>query len=198
MKRTIVIFDTETTGLPKATAAPLSTQPAIIELGAIKVDWETLEEIERLDILINPGKSKLPLEDVIVKITGITTKDLQAEGVEEFGHHFHAIAEFFTGVNMFAAHNLAFDKKMLLFDLKRIGKASFFPWPTAQVCTVDSSYKIEGRRMKQDELFELAKVKGEIGSREATGSHRAINDAEDLLVCFRYLVANGHISLDTL
>jgi len=43
-----IIFDTETTGLPVNSIIDIKKQPEIIEFAAIKIDDETLDEIDRL------------------------------------------------------------------------------------------------------------------------------------------------------
>ena len=50
----MIVFDLETTGLPKAEGSDLDMQPRIIEFGAIKVD-DNLEEVDRLEFFCNPG-----------------------------------------------------------------------------------------------------------------------------------------------
>ena len=65
----MIIFDLETTGLPKAEGSDLNMQPRIIEFGAIRVTDGNLEEYDRLEFFCNPGH---PLDPVITKITGIT------------------------------------------------------------------------------------------------------------------------------
>ena len=69
----MIVFDLETTGLPKAEGADLDIQPRITEFGAIKLD-ENLKEVGILDFLVNPG---IPLDPVITKITGLTDNDLK-------------------------------------------------------------------------------------------------------------------------
>jgi DNA polymerase III epsilon subunit-like protein len=71
----MILFDLETTGLPKAEGSDLDIQPHIIEFGAIKLDDE-LKEISRIEFLCNPGQ---PLEPIITKITGLTDADLKDE-----------------------------------------------------------------------------------------------------------------------
>ena len=51
----MIVFDLETTGLPKAEGSDLDIQPKIIEFGALKLDDETLEEVDRLEFFCNPG-----------------------------------------------------------------------------------------------------------------------------------------------
>ena len=49
----MIVFDLETTGLPKAEGSDLDIQPRIIEFGAIKVD-DDFNEVGRLAVLCSP------------------------------------------------------------------------------------------------------------------------------------------------
>ena len=70
----MIIFDLETTGLPKAEGSDLDLQPRIIEFGAIKyndalIGKGEMREDARLEFFCNPGHL---LDPKIIKITGIT------------------------------------------------------------------------------------------------------------------------------
>lgn len=173
----VIIFDTETTGLPKASAAPLNLQPQIIEFAAVKVD-KNLKVKKRIEFLIKPVA---PLEPIITKITGLTDKDLADK--LEFIDHYPALCDFFLGEKEMLAHNVEFDRRLLEFDLLRIGKQCNFPWPIRHICTVEATFHLENKRLKLVELYE-----------KATGAplaqtHRAMDDVEALLECVRWCVA---------
>ena len=48
----MIVFDLETTGLPKAEGSDLDIQPKIIEFGAIKIDDDEFKEVTG-DILVD-------------------------------------------------------------------------------------------------------------------------------------------------
>ena len=48
----MIVFDLETTGLPKAEGSDLDIQPKIIEFGAIKIDDDEFKEVAG-DILVD-------------------------------------------------------------------------------------------------------------------------------------------------
>lgn len=176
--RQAIIFDTETTGLVKPLATPIHEQPQIIEFAAIKVDFDSLEELDRINFLVDPG---CELPEIITKITGITNQQLEDEEAMPFADSFDELAEFFLGVHTLVAHNLTFDTSLLRFELQRIGCEFKFPWPPKQICTVEASFELHNRRMKLCQLHE-----------EATGAphkeaHRAMADVEGLLTCVKYL-----------
>ena len=70
----MIVFDLETTGLPKAEGSDLDIQPKIIEFGAIKIDDDEFKEVDRFEFLCNPGHE---LDPKITKITGITDEMLK-------------------------------------------------------------------------------------------------------------------------
>lgn len=180
----MIIFDTETTGLLAPDAAPLIAQPKIIEFAAIKLDDETFEETGRLEFLCNPGE---PLKEIINKVTGLYDKDL--EDKPSFGHYYNDLCEFFIGERNLIAHNINFDVGMLKNDLSRIGKLTSFPWPPNQICTVDASYSIRGRRLKLGILHEL------VTGQPHEDAHRAMADVEGLVTCVLWLIQENLLKL---
>ena len=87
----MIVFDLETTGLPKAEGSDLDLQPRIIEFGAIRYTDGTFEEYDRLEFMCNPGHE---LDPKITKITGITDEDLKDK--KPFVAHYKDLCKFFT------------------------------------------------------------------------------------------------------
>jgi len=52
----------------------------IIRIGAISIDLDNLQEIEALDVFVKPSVNPV-LSDYCAKLTGITDKQIQAEGI---------------------------------------------------------------------------------------------------------------------
>lgn len=168
-----IIFDTETTGLIRNEATPLSQQPQIIELGAVKVDVAesmrsgNLTVIDTFSALVNPG---VPLPEIITKITGLKDEDL-AEA-PSFIEVLPSLQRFFLGAGEMMAHNARFDLMMLVFELRRCGKEFQFPFCPALTDTL-SFYP--------GKLANWAKeVKGEA----FVQTHRAVDDARVLADCW--------------
>lgn len=180
----MIIFDTETTGLLKASIVDLDKQPKIIELAAIKLDDKTLEEIDRIEFLVNPQE---PLDKVITKITGLTDEKLS--GAKTFEHHYEKLADFFLGERYLFAHNIAFDMAMLRNDLARIGRQTQFPYPPKQICTVVQTFQIKGYRLN------LSKMHTHLFGEDFKEAHRAMNDVEALTKCVKELIKNQTIKL---
>ena len=144
----MIVFDLETTGLPKAEGSDLDMQPRIIEFGAIKVD-DDLEEVDRLEFFCNPGHE---LDPQIIKITNITDDMLKDK--KPFIAHYKDLCEFFIGQREIVAHNLPFDRKVLRFELERVDKLTKFPWPIEHICTVEVGQQVWGKMRKLGDIYE--------------------------------------------
>src|SRR6185312_12803109 len=88
----MIVLDTETTGLPEPELVPLDQQPHIIEFGAIKLNDDTLEQVDQMHFMVNPG---IPIPPIITKITGITDADVH--GKKKFASAVLPLSEFFLG-----------------------------------------------------------------------------------------------------
>lgn len=161
------IFDTETTGLPLHRTVSLDRQPYIIEFGGIITDG--IEIFDEVNFLVKPP---ILITEEITKITGITNEDMI--GVEPFEAHMETISRFFSNSDCVIAHNLAFDKKMVDFAVRREGQTlADVNWPKSELCTVEATYDRYGRRMKLQELYTM-----HVG--ELVQTHRAIDDVKML------------------
>lgn len=163
-----VIFDTETTGLPKHPDAKPEVQPRIIEFGAVIVDAASGDVVRTVNYLINPQQ---PLEEIITKITGLTDADL--EGQPTWEEVAPEIAALFAECGIMAAHNLPFDANMILLDNSRCGITGW-KWPEIGLCTAQENAEIWGRRPKLLELYE------HVLGKPLAQTHRASDDAAAL------------------
>ena len=163
-----LVFDTETTGIPKHPNAKRSVQPRIIEFGGVLVD-DRGEELDSLELLINPG---IPLEPVITKITGLTDEDLRdAPGFAEASLQ---IRPLFAAADRLIAHNAPFDTRMFELDIERCAVADW-PWPDQVLCTVQEHAEVWGRRPKLLELYEFYM------NEPLEQTHRALDDVRALV-----------------
>jgi DNA polymerase III subunit epsilon len=164
----MLIFDTETTGLPLPKHAPIHKQPKIIELGILEIiSTARGQKIIEHSWLCNP---KELLDPKITKITGIT--DAMLEKQKEFRQHLGEIEDVFANTFLAYAHNAVFDINMLEFELHRCARTGF-PMPDT-VCTMQE-YKHEfGKVMKLKDLYEK-----KVG-RPLDQTHRALDDCKAL------------------
>ena len=165
----MIFFDTETTGLLKPEITPLMQQPFITEFAAIKTD-EDFKEIRSLTFFVKPP---VPVPAEVTKITGIT--DAMLADALPFSAHYPELCRFFLGERALCAHNAAFDSGMLLLELRRLGKATKFPWPPEHVCTVERSKGLTNKYMKLQDLH-----KHYFGT-DPEQKHRALDDVQLLL-----------------
>jgi len=179
----IIVYDTETTGLIANAAIPLKEQPQIIELYASKLDGETLEEVETFHSLFY-AKNITP---EITKITSITPEMVRE--APTFPQMVDPLARFFLGVEMMAGHNLSYDRDMLSIELRRLGRECRFPWPPRHLCTVEATEHLEGFRLGLTALHE------KLFGCAFEGAHRAKSDVDATVKCFRKLVEEGTISI---
>jgi|TARA_R100000306_G_C4320236_1_gene114786 DNA polymerase-3 subunit alpha (Gram-positive type) len=177
----MIVFDLETTGLPKAEGSDLNNQPKIIEFGAIKLD-DNLKEISRLEFFCNPGHE---LNQHIIKITGITDEMLKDE--KPFVAYYKDLCDFFLGEREIVAHNLQFDRKILRFELERIDKITKFPWPPDHICTVEIGQRVWGQMRKLGSIYE------ELFGMKIEGAHRSINDVEATVKIVEWYKKEGHL-----
>lgn len=167
-----IVFDTETTGLTLHPNAPLSKQPKIIEFGAIILEQGVA--VEELAILINPQE---PLTAEITKITGLTDADLKDQ--MPFKDCIPRLAKLFGSCGRVMAHNLPFDRAMMMNELLRAAAAGSptepFPWPERELCTVGLYKELWGRNPKLLELY------ADIMGRPLEQTHRALDDVKALV-----------------
>ena len=176
----MIVFDTETTGLLEPEARPLSQQPYIIELAAVKVDDETLEKGQSIWFKAKPP---IPLSPVITKITGLTDEDFKE--AQPFAASFKVLVEFFLGERKLVAHNLSYDVGMLSLELRRLDRMVRFPWPPEHLCTMELTKDLFGKWPKQQDLYK------HYFAEEAHQEHRAMSDVFQLIDIIRAMRADG-------
>lgn len=182
---TTIIWDVETTGLLAPGAASLSQQPYIIEIAAIKIDQKNNTELGSLHLIINP---MVPISETITKITGFT--NALVANKKPFVAHWKEIAEFWRGCDTIVGHNVMFDKMVLFWELKRIGKENNFPWAINDICTIETVQKWLGHRMNLMDLH--VKLFGEVFA----SAHSAMNDAHATRRCYFRMIEMGLLPHD--
>lgn len=160
----IIVYDTETTGLTLHPKADVHKQPRIIEFGAVLLSMDDGDVADEINILIYPEEEITP---EITKITGITNDDVA--GAPNFAAAYRCIHDFFCRATTVMAHNLPFDKAMVMNELKRMGVADF-PWPECEICTVGLYKDGWGRNPKLKELYQ------HILGKPLEQTHRALDD----------------------
>lgn len=187
----IIVFDTETTGLPDKNAS-LDQQPYICQFAAITYELinngHSLEEIDTIDILIKPGET-IPFE--CTEVHGITNAMVADKG--NFNSHSAKIRNAFNHADIAVAHNLNFDKTLLEFEFERAGESILF-LPDQTFDTMKETRdlcKLPGKKAgtyKSPRLMELHKFLFNVGFDDA---HNALNDVRATGKCLEELIRRG-------
>ncbi len=181
----VLIFDTETTGLPKNRTIKLDLQPEIIEFAAKIVNLKSGKVLKSFQTLIKPSKllSDKPAfgeSKTITQITGITNEMLN--GASSFKELSKEIFTMVQKAPVVIAHNLSFDSEMLDIEAERM-KYSIV-WPR-KICTVESTIAMKGRRLS------LTKLHLALFGEEFENAHRAMGDVNALTKCCIELFKKG-------
>jgi len=169
-----LIFDTETTGLPKGSLVQLDKQPRVIEFAGIIWDDATDDEQEHV-WLFNPG---IPIPPEASKVSGIT--DAMVHDAPAFAEKAPAIRALLVLADVVVAHNLFFDIHMVSNEFRRADTADV-KWPKG-ICTVEATEHFKSRRLK------LAELHHHLFDEHFKGAHRAIVDVRALLRCYKELI----------
>ena len=109
MNSTVIVFDTETTGL--------EDDAKIIQLAAKKIKLHSDGTVEIIDTFEQKLNPEWPLSGEITRITGFTDDDLKDEPTEK--EAFPKINEFFSPDCFVAAYNAGFDIKKMVYMYER-------------------------------------------------------------------------------
>lgn len=121
-KKTVLVFDVETSGLlPKKDKSnpnhiPVEDYPYILQLSYALYDISSNKLLDTYDKYINV-KNEVEISDKITDLTGITRRSCN-KGVSMVD----ALIQFYKAYinsEIIVAHNIEFDKKMILIELER-------------------------------------------------------------------------------
>jgi DNA polymerase III epsilon subunit-like protein len=116
----VLVFDTETTGLPKTkniNPETLNLWPHIVQFSYIVYDTELNDIIDSGDTIVKMNNINIPEDSV--KFHGITNEISDKKGVDieliliDFLYHL-------TKIDILVGHNIAFDINMIKVELLRI------------------------------------------------------------------------------
>lgn len=150
----ITVFDTETTGS--------ATGDRVVSLGAVRLD-AALEPEATLHLAFAPG---IPCHWGAIRVHGMSDAFLARH--PPFASHAEEVTAFFGGAAA-AAHNLAFDRRMLGGEFARLGLPP--PWGEAH-CTM-----LAWRRAHPGGRAGLAHAATALGLARETALHGALEDA---------------------
>ena len=121
-KKTVLVFDVETSGLlPKKDKSnpnhiPIEAYPHILQLSYALYDISSNQLLDKYDTYINV-KKEVEISDKITELTGITRRSCN-KGVS-IGEALTNFYKAYISSDVIVAHNIDFDKKMILVELER-------------------------------------------------------------------------------
>ena len=175
-----LVFDTETTGIPRNSIRAADKQPRIIEI-TVAVWDDVADTVFMLNAMFNPG---IPIPPVVTKVTGITDAMVKDSRIFH-GEEALAFRNLIESADVVVAHNLSFDKLMIDSEFERANERKP-KWPRG-VCTVEATEHLNGFRMKLDQLHYM------LFGTYIEGAHRSKADVEALLRCYQELIRRGEI-----
>jgi len=197
----VIVFDTETTGLPVDQNAPLTDSakwPYIIQLSFMVFDTTTKEILEYSDSIIQLDSS-VHISPESIAIHKITAERSQAEGIP-IKHALAHLAENISEADIIIAHNLVFDKRMLMVEMYRNKMRSCLyrdnlPIPeyctmkrTVELCQLPAINKKTGEVYTNYKYPTLTELHNHLFCRKPRGTHNAI---ADVMICLRcYVMLN--------
>lgn len=130
-REVILVFDTETTGLPLwGDPSDDPRQPHIVDLAASLFDGYGVE-VDRYDTIINPGV-QIPQE--VAELHGITTEIAEAYGAEPV-EAFDRLTCMMARADLIVGHNVSFDLRMVrILGVRVTGEKWANPLPS--FCTM--------------------------------------------------------------
>ena len=151
-----VVLDTETTGLDARMAR-------VIQIGAVRVEGETVRDGERFDRLVDPG---VPIPLDTIPIHGIT--DAAVRGAPGIAALLPELAGFIGGA-VVIGHTVSFDVAVLTSEARRVGL------PPLRLRTLDVRALAEVA-MPGLAQYDLDRIAAAVGV-AVEGRHTAIGDA---------------------
>ena len=192
----VLVFDTETTGLPSWRAGHGHIcQPDVLQLALLLVDSETDEEVNYVSFLIKDGK---PGDEGAVAIHGITDEKRERFGIPRrlalsIFHHFVMQAD------LVVAHNMDFDYGMLktMYIREGVEMPNFKQYCTMKaltpLCKLPHKNPNRGRNdnYKWPKLIEAYSMF--IDPDGFDGAHDAMVDVRACYEMYKWLGREGHI-----
>ena len=194
-----LIFDTETTGLPRNYNAPItdtSNWPRVVQLA-----WQLHDEfgqlIEHKDFLIRPKGYNIPIE--AEGIHGIST-ELASIGGDELEDVLGLFKKALQKAKFIVGHNLKFDVNVLGCEFSRIGEQTPLIQPILDTCTEKTAElcRLPGGPYGKFKLPTLSQLHDFLFNEPFSEAHNATADVEATTRCFLDLIRQGNFSLEQL
>jgi DNA polymerase III subunit alpha len=185
-----LIFDTETTGLPRSWSAPITDTDNWPR--CVQIAWQLHDEmgnlIEHQDYLVKPEGFNIPYD--AEKIHGISTELAQHEGIllQEVLEKFNLAL---SKTKFIVGQNVGFDVNIMGCEFHRAGIASaLVKMPVLDTCTevTASLLKLPGGRGGRYKLPTLTELHEYLFNQPFAEAHNATADVEATTRCFLELI----------
>lgn len=195
-----LIFDTETTGLPRSWNAPITDTdnwPRVVQIA-----WQFHDEngtlIEHRDFLVRPDGFDIPYDSE--KVHGISTELATAEGYP-LNEVLRQFAEVLGRTKFIVGQNLRFDINVVGCELHRIGLPTELEQkPVLDTCTEVTAelLKLPGGRGGKFKLPTLTELHDYLFGIPFSEAHNATADVEATTRCFFELLRRENFTLNEL
>lgn len=195
-----LIFDTETTGLPKSWSAPISDTDNWPR--CVQIAWQLHDElgnlVEHQDYLVKPEGFNIPYD--AERVHGISTDLASHDGISLI-----EVLEKFNNVlaktKYIVGHNVGFDVNIMGSEFYRVGIASDLSQkPVLDTCTETTAelLKLPGGRGGKFKLPTLTELNEFLFGEKFAEAHNATADVEATTRCFLELVKREVFSSEEL
>ncbi|WP_228850317.1 DNA polymerase III subunit alpha [Aegicerativicinus sediminis] len=195
-----LIFDTETTGLPKRWDAPISDTDNWPR--CVQIAWQLHDEmgscIEHQDYLVQPDGFNIPYD--AEKIHGISTELAQQEGIP-LSDLLDEFSEVLSRAKFIVGQNVGFDVNIIGAEFFRLGiDNNLQELPVLDTCTESTAElcKIPGGRGGKFKLPTLTELHEFLFNQPFAEAHNASADVEATARCFLELVRRQEYTIEQL
>ncbi len=195
-----LIFDTETTGLPKKWKAPITDVNNWPR--AVQIAWQLHDKfgnlIENQDFLIKPEGFNIPYD--AEQIHGISTQ-LATEKGESLENVLKSFNTVLSKAKFVVGQNVKFDLNIMGCEFHRLGVATELnDLPVLDTCTEKTAFlcQIPGGRGGKFKLPTLTELHQELFKTPFGEAHNATADVEATTRCFLELIRKGNYSIQEL
>jgi inhibitor of KinA sporulation pathway (predicted exonuclease) len=178
-----IIFDLEWTtweGAEERQWSGPNEYREVVEIGAIKVNGKTLEEIGSFDRYVRPQKNQ-QLSEFFITLTGITQEKIEKEGVDFAA----ALKDFFGWCQGLPIYSWGVNDPKVLKENSTLAGIPF-PFKDDQFFNMRDLFKNRGIPADEYTSGTITKAFGKDPLRRA---HSGINDSRTILDGLRYLEA---------
>lgn len=206
-KMKVIVFDTETTGLPEDSYASFHDSakwPHIIQLSYIMIDTVTKDILDYVDRIVKLDSS------VIISPESIDVHQITREKSESHGIPIKKVLnEFAQSIQMadvIVGHNIIFDKRIITVELYRHDMKNCFyknnkaipeyctMKRTTDLCAIPRVNKKTGK--SYNKFPTLSELHFKLFGNIPKGTHNAIADVMICLRCYVMLECNYDVSTD--